>query len=155
MDRVSTFFRNIFMSVKVHLGITGPALCGLQRDSKKNYTGMKLEIFFFSWVSDDICSWQNFTLAWTKSHYSPLLLYGIPSAEIVMVPIPASAPGSKTPTGTCTFESLKHTVCSWGLLDDAVIFQHEILPLWITELTVKCCSGHTFSLRKKQCCLIS
>lgn len=37
------------MSVKVHSGITGPILCskGLQRDSKKNYTGMKLETFFF------------------------------------------------------------------------------------------------------------
>lgn len=37
------------MLMKVHAGITGQTLCskGLQRVSEKNYTGMKLEVFFF------------------------------------------------------------------------------------------------------------
>lgn len=37
------------MLMKVHSGITGLTLCskGLQRVSKKNYTGMKLKVFFF------------------------------------------------------------------------------------------------------------
>lgn len=51
------FFRNIFMLMKVHTGITGLTLCSkdLQRVLKKNYTAMKLEVFF-SLVSDGICS---------------------------------------------------------------------------------------------------
>lgn len=93
--------------------------------------------FFFSLVPDGICSWQKFTLAWTKSHCSPLLLYGIPPAQIVIVPTSASAPASRTPTGTAHINPQCSNFSKWDF------------ALWITELTLKCFSGHTFSHRKK------
>lgn len=138
-------FRNVLMLTKVHPGISsGLNSVHVQKAFKKIERERILawgSRFFFFFFSDSVHGWQKFTLTWTESHYSPNSDYTpvtwLPINSNCDVPILASATGSKIPTGTYTIKPLKHIVHSLGLLDEGLIFQNEILPLWIIKLILK------------------